>query len=64
MADTRVVDIMKMHMSMPRFLRRIMLRHVMLNQHHYDVKLREAAQMAKEEFEKAKREVNMETGSS
>jgi hypothetical protein len=33
-----------------------MLRYVMINQHHFDVKVREAAQMAKEEFEKAKGE--------
>jgi hypothetical protein len=48
------VDILKAHMPIPRFLRRMMLRYVMINQHHFDVKLCEAAQMAREEFEKAK----------
>jgi uncharacterized protein YndB with AHSA1/START domain len=53
---TRVVDVMKIKMPLPRFLRRIMFRHVMINQHHYNEKLREAAQLAKAEFEKAKGE--------
>ena len=53
---TRVTDILKMHMPLPRFLRRMILHYVMLNQHRFDVKLREAAQMAKAEFEKAKSE--------
>lgn len=51
---TRVVDIMKAHMPIPRFLRRMMLRVMMINQHHYDAKLREAARMADEEFAKSK----------
>jgi uncharacterized protein YndB with AHSA1/START domain len=53
---TRMVDFLKMHMPLPQFVRRLMLRHVMLNQHHFDEKLRDAAQMAKAEFEKAKSE--------
>jgi len=53
---TRVVDILKMHMPIPGFLRRMMMHYVMINQHHFDVKIGEAAQMAKEEFEKAKSE--------
>lgn len=61
---THVVDVLKMHMPLPRFLRRVMLRHVMLNQHHFDEKLLEAAQLARKEFESAKREVNQETGNS
>ena len=51
---TRVVDVMKINMPIPRFLRRIMFQNVMIKQHQYDVKLREAAQLAKAEFEKAK----------
>ena len=51
---TRVVDLMKIKMPLPRFLRRIMFQNVMIKQHQYDVKLREAAQLAKAEFEKAK----------
>ncbi len=53
---THVVDVLRMHMPMPRFLRRMALHHVMINQHHFDVKIREAAQMAKAEFERAKSE--------
>lgn len=53
---THIVDVLQMHMPIPRFLRRIMLRYVMINQHHFDVKLREAAQMAQAEYEKAKGE--------
>jgi uncharacterized protein YndB with AHSA1/START domain len=53
---THIVDVLRMHMPMPRFLRRIMLQHVLINQHHFDVKIREAAQMAKAEFERTKSE--------
>ena len=51
---TRVIDIMKTTMPIPRFLRHIMFQNVMIKQHQYDEKLREAAQLAKAEFEKAK----------
>ena len=51
---TRVVDLMKIKMPLPRFLRRLMFHNVMIKQHQYDEKLREAAQLAKAEFEKAK----------
>jgi hypothetical protein len=39
---------------MPRFLRRILARMVILGQHHYDEGLRKAAQLAGEEFTRAK----------
>lgn len=51
---TRVIDIMKTTMPIPRFLRRLMFHNVMIKQHQYDEKLREAAQLAKAEFEKTK----------
>jgi hypothetical protein len=44
-----------MHMPIPKILRSIMLRQIMLKQHHFDEKLREAARMAKAEFDQAKR---------
>lgn len=53
---TRVVDIMKANMPIPRFLRRMMIRAMLINQHQYDAKLREAAHMAGEEFAKSKAE--------
>jgi len=49
---TRVVDLMKIKMPLPRFLRRLMFHNVMIKQHQYDEKLREAAQLAKVGFEK------------
>ena len=53
---TRVIDVMQIHMPLPRFLRRIMGRIVILGQHHYDESLQKAAQLAGEEFAKAKSE--------
>jgi len=53
---TRLHDVMQLHMPMPGFLRRIMARMVILGQHHYDDGLRHAAQMAGEEFTRAKSE--------
>jgi class 3 adenylate cyclase len=47
---TRVHDLMQVHMPMPRFLRRMMARYVILNQHHYDQALQEAARLARESF--------------
>jgi hypothetical protein len=47
---TRVHDLMQIHMPVPRFLRRIMARFVILYQHHYDQAIRTAAQLAKESF--------------
>jgi hypothetical protein len=53
---TRVHEVMKMHMPMPQFLRRIAAKFVLIYQHHMDEKMKDAARMAKEEFEKAKSE--------
>jgi class 3 adenylate cyclase len=53
---TRVIDVMQIHMPLPRFLRRMIARFVILYQHHYDKAINNAAQMAKAEFEKAKGE--------
>ena len=53
---TRLHDVMQLHMPMPGFLRRIMARMVILGQHHYDEGLRHAAQLAGEEFTRAKSE--------
>jgi hypothetical protein len=53
---TRLHDVMQIHMPMPRFLRRIIARMVILGQHHYDEGLRKAAQLAGKEFVKAKSE--------
>ncbi len=53
---TRVVDLMVMHKILPRFLRRAMLKFVLINQHKYDKALAKAALMAGVEFAKAKME--------
>lgn len=53
---TRVVDILKMHSPMPSFLRKFMLRFVLINQHQFDKHLREAAQLARQEFERAQKD--------
>jgi hypothetical protein len=47
---TRVHDVMQIHMPLPRVLRRLMAKVVILYQHHYDQALRTAAQLAKESF--------------
>jgi len=47
---TRVHDLMQLHMPLPRFVRRLMARIVILNQHHYAEALHTAAQLAKERF--------------
>jgi hypothetical protein len=49
---TRVRDALKMHQSIPRFIRGVMLKYVLINQHHYDKALALAAQLANEEFTK------------
>jgi hypothetical protein len=51
---TRVHDALRMHMSIPRFIRSAALKHVMITQHHYDKALALAAQLASQEFTKAK----------
>ena len=52
---TRVVDMLKAHMPVPRFLRRTVF-NLILKQHQYDAALANAAKMAAEEFAKAKEE--------
>ena len=49
---TRVRHVGKMHMSMPRFIRRAALRFMLITQHHNDKALALAAQLANEEFTK------------
>lgn len=56
---TRVHDVMKMHMPMPQFVKRIMAKFMMTVVYHMDEKMKNAAQMAKTEFEK----VSTEAGS-
>jgi hypothetical protein len=51
---TRVRDALKMHMSIPRFIRSAMVKYVMITQHHYDKAMARAAQLANEEFSKNK----------
>ena len=51
---TRVHDALRMHMSIPRFIRSAALKYVMINQHHYDKALALAAELANEEFTKIK----------
>jgi hypothetical protein len=51
---TRVTDVMQMHMPLPRFIRRALAKMVIIGQHHYDEGMRKAAQLAGEEFSKAK----------
>ena len=53
---TRVHDLLKMHMPLPRFIRGIMLKYVMIHQHHFDEKIKDAAHMAEAEYLKTKSE--------
>ena len=53
---TRVHDAMKAEMPMPRFLRTTMMKYMMINQHHFDEKMKDAARMAGEEFAKSQAE--------
>jgi hypothetical protein len=50
---TRVTDLMQMHMPLPRFLKRFIARRVILGQMHYDQLLRQAAQLAGDEYNRA-----------
>jgi uncharacterized protein YndB with AHSA1/START domain len=50
---TRVHDVMQLHMPLPRFLRRILVRLVMKYVYHYHDELHKAAQLAGEEFAKS-----------
>ena len=49
---TRVRDALKMHMSIPRFIRSAMVKYVIFTQHHYDKAMELAARLANEEFTK------------
>lgn len=49
---TRVHDVMKMHMPVPQFVKRIMAKYMVVK-YHMDEKMKNAAQMAEAEFEKA-----------
>jgi len=53
---TRIHDMLTMHSPIPRFIRSAMMKYVMITQHHYDKALEHAAQLANEEFTKAKGE--------
>jgi uncharacterized protein DUF2652 len=53
---TRVHDFLRMLMPIPTFMRRVMLRHVMINQHHYDEAMKNAARLAEADFIKSKGE--------
>ncbi|HET9907116.1 MAG TPA: DUF2652 domain-containing protein [Anaerolineales bacterium] len=49
---TRVRHVGKMHMPLPRFIRRAALKFVLITQHHYDKLIARASQLASEEFTK------------
>ena len=51
---TRVRDALKMHMSIPRFIRSAAMKFVLITRHHYDKALASAAHLANEEFMKTK----------
>jgi uncharacterized protein YndB with AHSA1/START domain/class 3 adenylate cyclase len=53
---TRVHDVMRMHMPIPQFLRRLGAKLILIYQHHMDEKMKDAARMAGEEFAKSKGE--------
>lgn len=53
---TRVVDMLKAHMPLPRFLLRLMFKFIMIKQHKFDKALELAAKMAAEEFDRSKEE--------
>jgi hypothetical protein len=53
---TRVHDAVKMEMPVPQFARKAMAKLIMINQHHFDEKMKDAARMAREEFAKSKGE--------
>lgn len=54
--STRVHDLLLMRMPIPRFIRVVMLKFVLINQHHMDKALERAARMAGEEYAKLKGE--------
>ena len=51
---TRVYDLLLARMSLPRFIRKAMMKYIMITQHHFDKAMELAAQLAGEEFAKSK----------
>jgi uncharacterized protein YndB with AHSA1/START domain len=51
---TRVHDRLVMHMPMPKFIRALGLKFILINQHHMDERMQDAARMAGEEYNKNK----------
>jgi uncharacterized protein YndB with AHSA1/START domain len=54
---TRVRHAMRMHMPMPRFIRKAALKFVLVTQNHYDKRMELAAQLAEEDYAKLVREL-------
>jgi len=48
---TRLRDIMQMHLPLPRFVRRVLVRMLIVHQYKYDQLLHKAAQLAAEEYD-------------
>ncbi|MGZ9166653.1 MAG: hypothetical protein ACXW4U_15890, partial [Anaerolineales bacterium] len=48
---TRLQDIMQIHLPLPRFIRRVIVRMIMVHQYKYDQLLHKAAQLAAEEYD-------------
>ena len=53
---TRVVDMLRIYMPLPRFIRAFMMKFILIKQHHFDKALELAAKMAAEEFAKTREE--------
>jgi len=51
---TRIRHTMRMHMPIPRFIRRVALKFVLITQNHFDKIMARAAQLANEEFAKTR----------
>jgi uncharacterized protein YndB with AHSA1/START domain len=54
---TRVRQAMRMHMPIPRFVRRAALKFLLITQNHYDEMMVRAAQLAEEDYAKSVREL-------
>jgi hypothetical protein len=50
---TRVCYAIKMHMPIPRFLRKPMVKYILITHYHYDDAMARAAQLAEEEYTKS-----------
>jgi hypothetical protein len=48
---------MRIHMPIPRFIRRAALKFVLVTQNHYDKRMERAAQLAEEDYAKSVREL-------